>query len=858
MKKMIVLLLLMTMTILYAAPMQGEVLYNIKQPDGKNVSVLYFGDEFFVTMESPDGYTLIENSDGWLTYAMLNADKSAYIPTDNIYSGVSASRSVGERHLRINPTAMRAKVEAGRKALGVPTLNQSRANFRARKPLPAIRNGVDTIIGLTVLIDFPDEKSTLTKGQIEDFVNKENYNDFNNNGSIRDYFYDVSNQKWIYLNVVTEFYTTKNNKSHYDHNISWMEGAAADKKTAMEKTQAVMHEALEHFKAEGFDFSQLSTQASSYFGKEFRAINFFYAGVPDHGWGKGLWPHKSALHSKQPYFAVDGATVWTYQMTAIRNELSVGTFIHETGHVLCGYPDLYSYEQNYENVIENYCHMSSSSSKNPVTFNPYFRSLMGWLEMVNIDTLKVGREYTDHANDAHVYYSHTHEKEWFFVENRRRENRSATLPGDGLMIWRINEDGNNARPSETNGVRLVEVVQADGLNQMAAGGRPDAGDFYNATINTVFGETSTPAATWSDGSFSGVDIRNISLSGRSMTFSIGELVAEENVAPTDILLSQNYTFDTVAVGTLVGVLSTIDSNSADAHTYQLLSESEYFELSQKGNELIIKAKPLGGDYPITLKTTDLDGLFYEKGFVIRVFDSTFALFPQRKMQVASASSEFSGKYHQMMSIDGDSSTFWHNAIDGTDPLPSEIVYKLDNKYALLGLSYLPRQDGSPDSKVKEYEVLVSADGVVWDTLTTGIWEDNSEQKLVVFDKKTAFVQYVQLVMKSSTNGLTKVSIAEFNLYYSADDVVGIGAVSQPAKIVPSIGMVGSKNLALTVPQKGNYSVTIYSLNGRVLATHQLLLERGVHTVGVQNMGSSVQIVELKGAGFNLVKKLIVK
>ncbi|MBK8808083.1 MAG: hypothetical protein IPO21_16150 [Bacteroidales bacterium] len=66
---------------LYGAPLRGDE-KRLKQPDGVYVSVKIWGDEFFMHIESLDGYTLVRDTGkGWIHYAFLNADSSALIPS---------------------------------------------------------------------------------------------------------------------------------------------------------------------------------------------------------------------------------------------------------------------------------------------------------------------------------------------------------------------------------------------------------------------------------------------------------------------------------------------------------------------------------------------------------------------------------------------------------------------------------------------------------------------------------------------------------------------------------------------------------------------------------------------------------
>ena len=55
-----------------SAPYKGD-LFNLLQPDGTRVEVKVWGDEFYQRVETPDGYTLIRNTEtGWICFAEIS------------------------------------------------------------------------------------------------------------------------------------------------------------------------------------------------------------------------------------------------------------------------------------------------------------------------------------------------------------------------------------------------------------------------------------------------------------------------------------------------------------------------------------------------------------------------------------------------------------------------------------------------------------------------------------------------------------------------------------------------------------------------------------------------------------------
>lgn len=491
-----ILCTLLIVVSLVAAPMNGND-FLFKQPDGSRVPVKVYGDEFYQSVETPDGYTLIRDSEGWISYAKKNRDGSLAATTTR-YTGEDL-RSSGEKHIREAGNIQKEKRDVMRAQLGLPSIEEERAEFAKRTPIDAVR-ATDTIWGLTVLVDFPDKKSDVGRDEIEKMINMEGYSNFGNNGSLRDFYWDASAGKLVYLNVITQFYTTKYDKGYYDTAGGWG------------KAQDIITEALNWLKSNGFDFSQITGKNG-----KFQCLNFYYAGVPDHGWSKGLWPHKGYYSGS---FSAAGLRAADYQFTNIGSELDNYTFIHENGHMLCGYPDLYSYESGHNGGLNGMCAMASNMPKNPVMFNPYFRDLLGWMDVTQLSSADEGKVFTDIANDETCYRWGTG-SEMFYIENRAKKGRSAKLRGEGLMIWHVNENGSNTKSSSYG--LLVALEQADGQKTMEGGGYGNPEDWFYKGNNDRFNDNTTPNAKYKSGQSSGLDCANISAIGDEMSFSIGEI-----------------------------------------------------------------------------------------------------------------------------------------------------------------------------------------------------------------------------------------------------------------------------------------------------------------------------------------------
>ena len=111
-------------------------------------------------------------------------------------------------------------------------------------------------------------------------------------------------------------------------------------------------------------------------------------------------------------------------------------------------------------------------------------------------------------------------KEYFLVENRQRTCYDRKLPGEGLLVYHVDEaiDGN-----EDENHPFIKLLEADGLNDLHDGAsRGDAGDPYpGSSQNVALTNTSNPNAKSYGGVDTCVTITNISATGASMTARLG-------------------------------------------------------------------------------------------------------------------------------------------------------------------------------------------------------------------------------------------------------------------------------------------------------------------------------------------------
>ena len=352
-----------------------------------------------------------------------------------------------------------------------------------------------------ILVEFPDVPGTITQAQVNDFCNTPGHNGFGNNGSAYDYFLAVSDGKLRYTNQVTAYYAAQHPRAHYtDPTIPF--GTRA---------RELIIEALNHLKASGYNFSGLSSDSGGFV----YALSVFYAGPRVNNWSQGLWPHAWSLAS--PYAASSSKKFSDYQITDMGAQLTLGTFCHENGHMVCDFPDLYDYGGESAGV-GNYSLMCFGGSEtNPVHVDAYLKNEAGWTSKLTTLTPAMTATTAAGTNDFLIHQKSA--TEYFILENRQQAGRDASLPDAGLAIWHVDEDGNNSNEQMTPGSHYeLSLEQADNrfdLEHSANAG--DVDDLYGAPSATAFGDATAPNSRWWDGTSSSLEIESISAAGQTIT-----------------------------------------------------------------------------------------------------------------------------------------------------------------------------------------------------------------------------------------------------------------------------------------------------------------------------------------------------
>lgn len=111
-------------------------------------------------------------------------------------------------------------------------------------------------------------------------------------------------------------------------------------------------------------------------------------------------------------------------------------------------------------------------------------------------------------------------------------------------------------------------------------------------------------------------------------------------------------------------------------------------------------------------------------------------------------------------VDGDQGTFWHSQYGVTlTKYPHTMEIDLGTATDFSGITYLPRQDGSANGRIAKYSVSISNDGVNWEQVAEGTFENNASLKKANF-KKPVKARYFQFNALSEVRGNDYASAAE--------------------------------------------------------------------------------------------------
>ncbi len=461
---------------LSAKPAYKGVLTQVN-PDGTTVEFRLHGDEHFSYITDTDGMLMTKAADGSLVYELAGGERIAATQdvVENMYQATLDTDMPGSMRA---PSRMAALNADGRTVY--PTHGETRS--------------------LVILIEYSDVKfQPNSPSDIADMLNKEGYNKFGSNGSVRDYYIFNSNGQYTPYFDVSRVVTLPNTSKYYT-------GTGSSAK--YDKFREAIKYALDALNGE-IDFSKYDYDNDGVVD----TIYIFYAGYGQADTpltGQVIWPHQSSLANFGYYY--DGVKIGPY---ACSNELNgqehyynndkyldgPGTFVHEFGHVL-GMPDLYDPQYKGTCVTPGDWDIMDGGSYNnegycPPNLSAYEKWVYNWIDYTMVEDathydLKPVQE-GGKALRVPILRSNgkPYDTEYFVVESRDKTNWDAYLPDNGMLIWHIqysNSDWSGNKVNSTAGHPRCFLVSSDGTANPFLGtvGSPKYAAFPGTKVGNTY------------------------------------------------------------------------------------------------------------------------------------------------------------------------------------------------------------------------------------------------------------------------------------------------------------------------------------------------------------------------------------
>lgn len=516
MKKSVMLIMLGLLCLAARAIPADPTPIKVAQPDGSMLTVVLHGDEFFHFTTTADGYTVVKNAAGYYTYARLSGDR--LVAGDRIARDQSQRTAADLSALAGIPKGLTSQQQY---RAGMQQLN--RRNSAMRRVGADGHMDYDNFRGLIILVNYSDKKFSMpdVNAFYDDMVNTHDYTGYvlnnrrvNMTGSVRDYFYDNSNQIFDpHFDVV----------GPVDVPFSCRYPGGTD------HADEVFHSALD-LVDDSIDFRDYDSDGDGYVDMVF----FLVAGLSSNYSGNDeslLWPHMFYLYWAPPhdgmYFGLYACSTEIAGWQGYYSDVNgIGTFCHEFGHVL-GLPDLYDTDYTggggESNHPGEWSIMAGGSGnnfgRNPVGYSLYERYALGFTQPEVLNEVGKYEMQALDASNKGLRMNTLNPDEYFLIENRQPGKWDRFLPGYGMLVARVDStDANvweqntvNCRPSHM----YYELLRAD------FAGRESASDPFPGTsgVTSITNFTTPSLLTW-DKSFNEFNILGIAENDGLISFEL--------------------------------------------------------------------------------------------------------------------------------------------------------------------------------------------------------------------------------------------------------------------------------------------------------------------------------------------------
>lgn len=506
MKKILVIIISLILSNQLFCAYLVNVPQTITQPNGATINCFVTGDEFYSWLHDNNNFTIVRNQNtGYYCYAILVENVLVASP---YIVGVNGPENSGlTQGINIYPQQIITNTPMYAPASSNTTINNPK-----------------NINNIVVYIRFSD--------QSEFPAIQANYSDmFNNNvanySSMYNYFKEIS---YGTTHIVSSFYPINNGttiisyQDAHTRNFYRPRTIVGDSgfvtieypyegNTRTDREISLLKNALDFVKNQIPTTLNLDDNNDGYIDNICFIIRGNYeTGLKD----KILWPHQSTF-GEYLNLTINNKMAHSFNVQ-IESYSNVAVFCHEMGHTL-GAPDLYHYNDNMT-PVGSWDIMSGAYSSIPTSASSYTK--FKWMGFINqIPTIDNSGHYTlqpitSSTNNCYKILS-SNPNEYFVLEFRQKTGTFETnILGTGLLIYRINNlvtYGNSYGPPDE-----IYLYRPNGT--LTNNGNYTIANFNSANSRPLFNSLSNPNSFLSDGSIENFVIKNITVSGNSISFDV--------------------------------------------------------------------------------------------------------------------------------------------------------------------------------------------------------------------------------------------------------------------------------------------------------------------------------------------------